>query len=105
MAVFDKTRDGQDGNMWTSYFDGAFNALGHGIRALLLSPDNQRIPMTVRLCFSCTNNVAEYEACATGIRAAIEFRVRSMNIFGDSALVIHQLNGEWETRDQKLIPY
>ena len=26
-------------------------------------------------------------------------------MYGDSALVIHQLIGEWETRDPKLIPY
>ena len=28
-----------------------------------------------------------------------------MKIYGDSALVICQLNGEWETRDSKLILY
>ncbi|KAA3472139.1 hypothetical protein EPI10_022647 [Gossypium australe] len=42
--------------------------------------------------------MAEYEACIMGIRAAIE-------LYGDSALVIYQLNGEWETRDLKLINY
>ena len=26
-------------------------------------------------------------------------------VYGDSALVIHQVKGEWETRDHKLIPY
>ena len=26
-------------------------------------------------------------------------------MYGDSALVICQLNGEWETRDSKLVPY
>ena len=26
-------------------------------------------------------------------------------MYRDSALVIHQLRGEWETRDPKLIPY
>ncbi|XP_027927575.1 uncharacterized protein LOC114184465 [Vigna unguiculata] len=57
--------------------------------AVLISPENHFIPMTTRLCFSCTNNVAEYEACAMGILAAIESK----------------LKGEWETRDQKLIPY
>ena len=40
-----------------------------------------------------------------GIRAAIDFKVKSLKIYGDSALVIHQIRGEWETRDYKLIPY
>ena len=51
------------------------------------------------------NNMAEYEACALGIQAAIDFNVKSLKVYGDSALVIHQLRGEWETRDHKLIPY
>jgi len=58
-------------NMWTLFFDGASNALGHGIGAVLISPTRQYIPMTARLCFDCTNNTAEYEACVMGIRAAI----------------------------------
>jgi len=54
--------------------------------------------MTTRLCFDCTNNIAEYEACVMEIRAAIDFKVKSFKIYGDSALVI-QIRGEWETRD------
>ena len=61
--------------------------------------------MTARLYFDCTNNIAEYEACAMGIQAAIDLKVECLNVYGDSALVIHQIKGEWETRDQKLIPY
>jgi len=91
-------------NTWTLFFDGASNSLGHGIRAILISPEKQYIPVTTRLCFDCTNNMAEYEACAMGIRAAIEFKAKFLNVYGNSALVIHQIKGEWETRDQKLIP-
>ena len=40
-----------------------------------------------------------------GIKAAIESKVKTLNIYGDSALVIHQLKEEWETRDHKLVPY
>jgi len=66
---------------------------GHGIGAVLISPENHYIPMTTRLCFSCTNNVAEYEACAMGILAAIESKVKVLEVYGDSALVVHQLKG------------
>jgi len=61
--------------------------------------------MITRLCFSCTNNVAEYEVCAMGVRVAIESKAKVLEVYGDLALVIHQLRGEWETRDQKLILY
>ena len=48
--------------------------------------------------------MAEYEACALGIQVAIDFNVKLLKVYRDSALVIHQLRGEWETRDHKLIP-
>ncbi|XP_039054495.1 uncharacterized protein LOC120196872 [Hibiscus syriacus] len=47
----------------------------------------------------------EYEACILGIQAAIERKMRILEVFGDSALVIYQLRGEWMTRDSKLIEY
>ena len=75
--------------MW---FDGASNTLGHGVGAVLVSPDEQYIPFTARLGFDCTNNMAEYEACTLGIQAAIDFKVKLLKVYGDSALVIHQLS-------------
>ncbi|KAK5811443.1 hypothetical protein PVK06_026774 [Gossypium arboreum] len=49
--------------------------------------------------------MAEYEARIMGIRAAIERKIKVLEVYGDSALVIYQLKGEWETRDPKLIDY
>ncbi|RDY06767.1 hypothetical protein CR513_09193, partial [Mucuna pruriens] len=49
--------------------------------------------------------MVEYEACAMGIMMAHEHQIKELNVFGDSALVIYQLHGEWETRDTKLILY
>ena len=49
--------------------------------------------------------MAEYEACVLSLQAAIEKKIKSLNVYGDSALVICQLNREWETRDSKLVPY
>jgi len=36
----------------------------------------------------------EYEACALGIQAAIDLKFKLLKVYGDSALVIHQLKGE-----------
>ncbi|KAH1262154.1 Ribonuclease HI [Glycine max] len=105
MALFEEKRTHEDIDKWIVCFDGASNALGHGVGAVLVSPDDQCIPFTARLGFDCTNNMAEYEACALGVQAAIDFDVKLLKVYGDSALVIHQLKEEWETRDPKLIPY
>src|SRR3954464_9363208 len=53
----------QSGSQWTMVFDGASNALGNGIGAVIISPTGGHTPFTARLCFNCTNNIAEYEAC------------------------------------------
>jgi len=104
MALFDGKEPSEE-EKWTMLFDGASNILGHGNWAILISLEKQYIPITARLCFDCTNNVAKYEACIIGLQAVVESKVKVLKVYGDSALVIHQLRGEWETRDAKLIPY
>jgi len=104
-ALFHADEYNHEVNTWTLFFDGASNVMGHGIGVMLISPENQYIHVTARLCFDCTNNIVEYEACAMRIRAAIEYRVKILEVYGNSTLVVHQIKGEWETRDQKLIPY
>ena len=98
MALFEEKRTHKDIEKWIVCFDGASNALGHGVGTVLVSLDDQCIPFTARLGFDCTNNMAEYEACALGVQAAIDFDVKLLKVYGDSALVIRQLKGEWETR-------
>ncbi|KAG8491246.1 hypothetical protein CXB51_014374 [Gossypium anomalum] len=90
---------------WRLNFDGASKAVGNGIGAVLVSPNGDHYPFTCKLDFDCTNNMAEYEACIMGIRAAKEREIRTLEVYGDFALVIYQLRGEWETRDPKLINY
>ncbi|RDX66994.1 hypothetical protein CR513_54176, partial [Mucuna pruriens] len=85
---------------WAMYFDGASKMLSHGIGAVLISPEGRYFPFTVRFGFNCTNNMAEYETCAIRIVMAIEYQIKDLKVHRDSALVIHQLKGEWETRDR-----
>ncbi|KAE8691531.1 hypothetical protein F3Y22_tig00110890pilonHSYRG01710 [Hibiscus syriacus] len=90
---------------WRIHFDGASNALGHGVGAILISPEGNHYTFTSRLNFDCTNNMAEYEACVLGIRAALGQSIKTLRIYEDSAFVIYQLRGEWETKDTKLMEY
>ncbi|RDX69989.1 Retrovirus-related Pol polyprotein, partial [Mucuna pruriens] len=77
----------------------------NGIGVVLVSPKDQCFPFSAKLGFDCTNNMAEYEACTMGLLMAAEHQAKQLKVFGDSALVIYQLRGEWETRDAKLVPY
>ncbi|XP_050877292.1 uncharacterized protein LOC127081045 [Lathyrus oleraceus] len=95
----------EQGSRWKLAFDGSSNYSGHGVGAVLMNLNRGFTPFIARLCFDSTNNVAEYEACILGIEAAIDLRIKILEVYGDSALVIYQVKGEWETRDAKLIPY
>ncbi|XP_052477677.1 uncharacterized protein LOC128033725 [Gossypium raimondii] len=105
MYVTTAEENPQMDQVWKLNFDGASNAVGNGIGAVLISPSGDHYPFASKLDFDCTNNMAEYEACIMGIRAAIERKIKMLEVYGDSALVIYQLKGEWETRDSKLISY
>ena len=69
-------------------FDGASNALGNEIGVVIISPQGFHTPFMAGLCFNCTNNMAKYKACIMGIIAAIDLRIKSLDIYGDSTLVI-----------------
>ncbi|XP_034708976.1 uncharacterized protein LOC117932036 [Vitis riparia] len=94
---------------WQLYFDCAANQSRFGIGILLISPQGDHIPKSVRLTFSdhhrLTNNVVEYETCITSLETALDLGVRRLEIHGDSNLVIQQTQGIWRTRDEKLKPY
>ncbi|XP_077251879.1 uncharacterized protein LOC143891125 [Tasmannia lanceolata] len=51
------------------------------------------------------NHGQEYEACIAGLEAAIALLIQDLDVFGDSILIICQINGTWKTREDKLIPY
>ncbi|XP_050918707.1 uncharacterized protein LOC127136156 [Lathyrus oleraceus] len=93
------------GSRWGLIFDGVVNAYGSGIGAIIITPHGSHIPFSGRLTFNCTNNMVEYEACIMGLREAIYLRIKILDVYGDSTLVINQIKGEWETRQPGLIPY
>ena len=40
-----------------------------------------------------------------GLKTALELRIRQMEVFSNSNMVLRQIQGEWKTRDVKLRPY
>ena len=58
------------------------------VGVMLISPEGNHFPFTAKLSFDCTNNVAEYEACVLGLQTAMEKKIKSLIVYGDSALVI-----------------
>ncbi|XP_059589976.1 uncharacterized protein LOC132252787 [Vitis vinifera] len=76
---------------WRLYFDGAANQSGFGIGILLISPQGDHIPISVRLAFSdhhrLMNNIVKFEACITGLETTLDLGIRQLEIHGDSNLI------------------
>ena len=53
----------------------------------------------------CSNNEAEYEALVFGLLLALSMEVRSLQAYGDSQLIVRQVNDIYEVRKPELVPY
>jgi len=51
------------------------------------------------------NNEAEYEALITGLDLAKSLDVKDIQVMSDSQLVVRQMNGSYEARDQRMSVY
>jgi len=79
---------------WSMFFDGSLNINGASAGILFISPNKDKLRYVLRILFPASNNVTEYEACLHGIRLAVKLGVKRLYVYGDSALVINQLNKE-----------
>ena len=87
------------------HFDGAENSRGAGISVILITPEEEMIPMAKSLEFEVTNNQAEYEACIFCLEALHSVGAENVIVYGDSMLVVKQASKEWEVREDKLRLY
>ena len=70
-----------------------------------MSPEKVVIEKSLRLDFSATNNEAKYEAFLEGMAMVQRMGGRSIKIFSDSRLVVGQVRGEFEAKDERMQGY
>jgi len=70
------------------FFDGASSKDGVCARIVLVSPDQETVPLSYKLEFECTNNVAEYEDLVSGLRVEKDMGIKEITKFGDAELII-----------------
>ena len=85
--------------------DGSSPHTGAGVGLQLKSPTGEIIEQAIRLDFLASNNETEYEAILAGINLARSVSSENLLIHSDSQLVVGQVNGEYETRDQCMARY
>ena len=70
-----------------------------------MSPKKVVIEKSLRLDFPATNNEAEYEALLEGMAMVQRMEGKSIKLFSDSRLVIGQVRGEFEAKDERMQGY
>ena len=95
----------QEPLQWKVYVDGAANQKGSGMGLVLISPEKLIVEKSLRLGFSATNNEAEYEALLEGISMVQRMGGKSATMFSDSRLVVGQVKGELEAKDERMQGY
>ena len=90
---------------WEVYVDRASNQKGSGIGLVLISPEKVIVDKSLRLDLSATNNEAKYEALLMGMAIVQRMGGKSVKVFSDSRLVIGQVKGEFEAKDERMQGY
>jgi hypothetical protein len=95
----------KDAEAWTVFYDGSWGTFGAGATAVLVAPSKVRTCYAIRLDFSCTNNIAEYEALLLGLRKLKAMGIRRAVLKTDSQVISGHVNKSCKARDPKLEKY
>ena len=87
------------------YVDGMDNQRGSGVGLVLISPEKLTIEKSLRPGFSATNNEAEYETLLARVSIVQRMGGKAIKVFSDSRLVVGQVGGELEARDERMQGY
>jgi ribonuclease HI len=105
--------DPRDIDKWVLQFDGGSRGnpgLGGSGAVLLALNASSGILTEVWNCYNflgekkITNNVAEYSGLLYGVKGIMKLNIQSVEIQGDSQLVIRQLQGQYQVRSDALKP-
>jgi ribonuclease HI len=90
--------------VWKMYFDGSLKLQGAGAGILFITPGGEQLNYALQLLFS-TNNTAEYEALIHGLNIAVSLGIKRLMVYGDSLVVISQINKEWDCSNDSMGKY
>jgi ribonuclease HI/dsDNA-binding SOS-regulon protein len=90
---------------WTMYFDGSLNLEGAGAGVLFISPLGEQLKYVLQLHYKASNNGAEYEALIHGLRIAVSLGIKRLMTFGDSEVVINQVNKVYDAKKDTVSAY
>jgi ribonuclease HI len=90
---------------WTMYFDGSLKLDGGGAGVLFISPRGEQLKYVLQILWEVSNNEPDYEALLHGLCLAISLGIKRLLVYGDSLLVVQQVNKEWDCKKETMDAY
>ncbi|VFQ71851.1 unnamed protein product [Cuscuta campestris] len=90
---------------WVMSIDGSSGSRSYGAGIVLITLENFRIYYAIRFQFRVSNNEAEYEALINGLRILVKLGVSRVQVYSDSRLVVGQISGEFEVKEERMKRY
>jgi hypothetical protein len=87
---------------WVMYFEGLLKLEGAGAGVLLISPTGEQFRYVLQIFWKVSNNEAEYKALLHGLRLVASLGIKRLLVYGDSAVVINQVNKSWDRNKENM---
>jgi ribonuclease HI len=87
------------------YFDSSLKLEGTSAGVLLISPKGEQLKHVLQIFWTISNNEAKYEALLNGLRLAISLVIKRLPVYGDSAVVVNQINKSWDRNMENMDAY
>ncbi|KAL0355552.1 UNVERIFIED_CONTAM: hypothetical protein Sradi_4002100 [Sesamum radiatum] len=90
---------------WLLRVDGSSTIRGSSAGIVITSPQGEDLEFAVKFDFKASNHEAEYETLVEGMKMAHEARARHLVASSNSQLIVKQVEGAYEAKDEKILQY
>ncbi|KAL0445162.1 UNVERIFIED_CONTAM: hypothetical protein Slati_2238900 [Sesamum latifolium] len=101
MSMEDTSSD----QVWLLHVDRSSTTQGSGADIVITSPQGEDLEFAIKFDFKASNNEAEYEALVIGMRMAHEAGAKHLLAYSDSQLIVKQIEGTFEAKEESMIQY
>ncbi|KAL0413262.1 UNVERIFIED_CONTAM: hypothetical protein Sradi_1527900 [Sesamum radiatum] len=98
-------KDASQDQRWLLHVDGSSTAQVSGAGIVITTPHGENLEFAIKFRFKASNTEAEYEALVIGMRIAHEAEARHLLAYLESQLVVKQVEGAYEAKEESMIQY
>ncbi|KAL0404558.1 UNVERIFIED_CONTAM: Ribonuclease HI [Sesamum radiatum] len=98
-------KDASQDQRWLLHVDGSSTTQGSGVGIVITTPQDEDLKFAIKFGFKASNNEAEYEALVIGMRMVHETGARHLLAYSDSQLVVKQIEGTYEAKEESIIQH